>query len=99
MAMDFEWDETKSDRTRRERGVGFDYAVLIFEGLVLEWEDRREDWGETRIVAAGTVEDVILTVIYTDRGKRRRIISARKARQEEREAWLSYVDLLKSSGS
>jgi len=96
--MDFEWDEAKSNRTRRERGFGFDYAAQVFEGPVLEWEDRRKDWGETRIAAVGAVEDVVLTVIYTDRSERRRIISARKARKEEREAWLSYADLLKNSG-
>ena len=98
MTMEFEWDEAKSDRTRRERGFGFAEAALIFNGPALEWEDRRQDWRETRIVAVGAVEDIILAVIYTDRGECRRIISARKARKKEREAWLSYVDLLKSSG-
>ncbi len=34
MTMEFEWDEAKSDWTRRERGFGFEEAALIFEGSV-----------------------------------------------------------------
>ncbi|MBI2718140.1 MAG: BrnT family toxin [Rhizobiales bacterium] len=97
--MEFEWDEAKSERTRLERGFGFDAAVSIFEGPVLEWEDRRQDWGETRILAVGSVGKDVLAVIYTDRSSRRRIISARKARKKEREAWRLYVALLKTSGA
>jgi uncharacterized DUF497 family protein len=95
--MEFEWDEAKSEWTRRERGFGFEDAIPIFDGPVLEWEDQREDWGEKRIVAIGSVGEDILAVIYTDRGPRRRIISARSARKKERNTWLSYVELLKKS--
>jgi uncharacterized DUF497 family protein len=34
-------------------------------------------------VIAGMVNDVILTVVYTERGERTRIISARKATKHE----------------
>lgn len=95
--MDFEWDEAKSERNRRERGAGFEDVIPIFDGPVLEWEDQRQDWGEKRIVAIGSVDEDILAVIYTDRGSRRRIISARSARKKERKACLSYVELLKKS--
>jgi len=89
--MQFEWDESKSQRNRRERGFSFERAALIFQGPIIEWCDIREDWGETRIVAVGSVEDDILAVIYTERGELRRIISARKARKKERELWLWSV--------
>ena len=81
--MDFEWDETKSDRNRSERGFGFEVAVLIFDGPVIEWCDIREEWGEARIVAIGSVDGHVLAVVYTDRGDIRRIISARRARKKE----------------
>ncbi|HVV27364.1 MAG TPA: BrnT family toxin [Rhizomicrobium sp.] len=97
--MEFEWDDAKSERTRKERGFGFEDAALIFAGPVLEWEDQRQDWGETRILAVGSVDSDILAVVYTDRESRRRIISARKARKKEREAWQSYVELLNKSGA
>jgi uncharacterized DUF497 family protein len=89
MRMEFEWDEIKSERTRRERGVGFDAAIGIFEGRVVQWEDERRDWGEIRIVAVGVANGRFLTVVYTDRGERRRIISARVSRETERERWRS----------
>lgn len=91
MAMEFEWDEAKSERTRRERGFDFATATKIFDGPVIGARDTRKDWGEVRMVAVGAVGDEILTVIYTDRGDRRRIISARRPRRKEREAWLSFA--------
>lgn len=87
--MDFEWDEQKSERTRRERGLSFRVAVGIFEGRTLEWPDERRNWGEARIVAVGKVGERFLTVVYTVRGENRRIISVRPARKRERERWLS----------
>jgi uncharacterized DUF497 family protein len=50
-AMNFEWDSEKSDQNLAERGFGFDLAVLIFEGVTLEKEDRRKNYGEKRIQA------------------------------------------------
>jgi hypothetical protein len=90
--MDFGWDETKSDRNRRERGFGYDSAALIFDGPVIEWCDTREAWGETRVVAVGSVEGVMLAVVYTDRGNVRRIVSARRARKKECELWRWSVE-------
>ncbi len=84
MDMDFEWDDAKSERNLKERGFGFDLAVLIFEGPVIEWCDVREAWGEARI---GAVAGAIPAVIYTDRESVRRIISARRARKKEAELW------------
>ena len=91
--MEFEWDEAKSRRNLEDRGFGYDAAALIFEGPVIEWCDVREAWGEARIVAVGSVEGIVLAVVYTDRDNVRRIISARKARKKERELWQWSVDL------
>lgn len=87
MAMDFEWDDAKSEKNRRERGFGFEWAALIFEGPVIEWSDIREAWGEDRVVAIGSVEGIVLAVVYNDRDDVRRIISARRARKKEEELW------------
>lgn len=97
--MLFEWDDEKSERTRRERGFGFDDAALVFTGPVLEWCDVREAWGEVRIVAIGKVDGVVLAVIYTERGNVRRIISARPARRKERKAWQWFVEISETSAS
>ena len=93
MAVEFEWDETKSKRNLEGRGFGYDAAALIFEGPVIEWCDVREAWGEARVVAVGSVNGVLLAVVYTDRGDVRRIISARKARKKESELWQWSINL------
>ena len=90
--MDFEWDDAKSAKNRRERDFGFDWAALILEGAVIEWSDVREAWGEDRVVAVGSVDGVVLAVIYTDRDDVRRIISVRRARRKEEELWRRCVN-------
>lgn len=80
----FEWDPVKARANLRKHGVGFPAAARIFEGLVVERSDDREDYGEERIVALGTVNVQVLHVVYTWRGEARRIISARRAEAHER---------------
>ncbi len=65
--MIFEWDPLKSDANLCDRGFDFEFAVLVFEGILLQKEDRRKAYGELRMVAIGVVEGVHLTVVYTDR--------------------------------
>ena len=89
--MIFEWDEAKHARNIRERGFGFRFASKIFGDPVLEREDRREDYGETRVVAIGEYRGVILVVTYTERSGVRRIISARRANRKERLQWQLFV--------
>jgi uncharacterized protein len=74
--MEFKWDEDKHHPS--ERGFGFDFAALVFDGPVIEETDNRRDYGEMRILAIGEAEGVVLAVIYTDREDVRRIISARQ---------------------
>ena len=83
----FEWDEAKSARNLRERGFDFEFATGIFKDPVVEEEDLRRDYGEQRFVATGGIDDRFFTVVYTRRGERRRIISARPASEEERNGY------------
>lgn len=87
--MAFAWDEAKHERNLRERGFGFDFAALIFEGDTIEVEDDRMAYGETRMRAIGQASGFILTVVYTDRKAVRRIISARLSNTKERRQWLA----------
>jgi len=83
----FEYDLEKDQRNVKERGFGFEIAAGIFENLVLEWPDTRRDYGEDRFIALGIVDNRVLVVVYTWRGNKRRIISARKADRNERETY------------
>lgn len=90
--MRFSWDARKSERNLRERGFDFEFATQIFEGATLERADLRRDYGEHRMIAVGKTQEIALTVVYTDRAEvdgeiNRRIISARKSDQREREAY------------
>lgn len=87
--MRFDWDPAKSESNLRERGFDYAFATLIFEGSTLEVEDRRQDYGERRIVTIGRAASLHLTVVYTDRTSGsgetvRRIISARRSNRHER---------------
>lgn len=81
----FEWDERKNERCKRERGFDFRFAIKIFETDVDQVEDKRADYGETRFIATGQVQDRVLVVVWTPRGSIQRIISARRASKRERE--------------
>jgi uncharacterized DUF497 family protein len=84
----FEWDEAKSNRNRAERGFDFEYACRIFVRQVLEEkDDRRRNYGESRIIATGEIGTETFVVVYTWRGNRRPIISARPAKRRERDAY------------
>ena len=81
--MEFEWDEAKNDANLAKHGFDFEHAAQIFEGPVREQTDPRP-WGEQRTVATGQIGGNFITVVYTRRNGRYRIISARPARRSER---------------
>ena len=92
----FSWDDRKSDRNLEERGFDCEFAAQIFDGLTLEREDTRRDYGERRVIAIGMAQDIALTVVYTDRAEAggevvRRIVSARVSDRRERQAYKRAV--------
>lgn len=85
--MQFEWDEAKSDATFERRGFDFAYAALVFaDPLRIERLDSRQDYGESRWQTVGAIEGDVIFVAFTMRSTVTRIISARRAHDnEERE--------------
>ena len=84
--MQFEFDPEKSEENVRLGRLPFDFAGLIFEGPFIEEPDLRIDYGETRFMATGPIEDLggrVFVVVYTWRGHIRRIVSFRKANDKE----------------
>jgi uncharacterized protein len=55
--------------------------------LALIVQDTSDDYGEHRFLVTGMVEDLMITVAYTERGESIRIISARRASIDERRAY------------
>ncbi|HKH33195.1 MAG TPA: BrnT family toxin [Beijerinckiaceae bacterium] len=77
----------RSRRTLQERGFDFDFATRIFRGRAFEREDTRLNYGERRVIAVGKVEDVFVTLVYTDCQGARRVIAAWPSSRKERKLW------------
>ena len=83
--MEFEWDPEKDRSNKGKHGIDFASATRVFrDPRHITIDSTRPDHGETRMKAVGLVEDRLMVVIFTDRGANRRIISARRARPNER---------------
>lgn len=73
----FEWNEAKNRCNYRKHKIFFEFAILVFSNEpYLDEPDDRRDYGEVRCRAVGRARDEFVTVVYTPRGARRRIISA-----------------------
>lgn len=88
----FAWDEAKRLTNIQKHGVDFLDAAELFEGEYLD-RPAREVAGEQRHAATGPVEGRFITVIYVIRDEVVRIISARRARDNERRDFEALHDL------
>jgi uncharacterized DUF497 family protein len=82
--MGFEWDSAKDAANQRKHGIGFREAVEIFRGFVVFAEDRRHDYGEQRFIALGEYDGEVIRLVFTERKRNIRIISAWKANGNDR---------------
>jgi uncharacterized DUF497 family protein len=82
--MRISYDPAKRDRTLAGRGLDFNDAVEVFDGIVVEVQDTRRDYGEPRIVCFGFLRRRLVQIVYTPRGAVRHIISMRKANDREK---------------
>ncbi len=81
--MRITFDQAKRDRTLATRGLAFEDANVVFDGVTLEVEDTRKDYGETRIICFGYLMGRMVVVGYTPRGEARHVFSMRKANARE----------------
>ena len=78
----FEWDADKNWHNIEKHGIDFEDVVEVFYGLhVVRPSDRR---GEQRWIAIGETKKRTIAVVFTRRGDQIRIISARRARTNEK---------------
>ncbi len=81
--MEIEFDADKRDKTLAERGLDFARAGDVFAGATVTAEDARFDYGEPRFNTVGALDGRMVVMVWTPRGKARRIISMRKANERE----------------
>ena len=91
--MRISYDPLKRERTLIERGLDFDDALSVFEGLTVEVEDVRKSYGERRIICYGLLAGRMIVVGYTPRGSVRHIFSMRKANDREQARLAPYFGL------
>ncbi len=91
--MRITWDPAKRAKTLAERGLDFADAAIVFDGVTVEIEDTRKDYGETRIICYGHLEGRMVVVGYVPRGKGRHIFSMRKANGREQERLAPYFEI------
>jgi uncharacterized DUF497 family protein len=81
---DFEWDEPKATSNLKKHGISFvTGARIFFDADRVEWDVSRSTDFEARHKVVGLVEGRLLTVVFTVRNARGRIISARPANASE----------------
>lgn len=86
--MDFEYDEAKSQANKRKHGLDFVEAQRLWSDPdLLEIPARTSD--EPRFLVIGSMDEKLWSAVITYRNERIRIISARRARREERELYES----------
>ncbi|MYN17027.1 BrnT family toxin [Rugamonas sp. FT107W] len=90
--MGVTFDPSKRQKTVVERGLDFVRARDAFEGVTVTTDDERLDYGEHRCVTVGYLDERIVVVVWTPRGRARRIISMRKANEREIAKFLRDLD-------
>ena len=82
--MEITFDPAKRDKTLADRGLDFEDTKKVFAGVTFEIEDTRKDYGETRVICFGILNDRMVVIGYVPRGADRHIFSMRKANDREK---------------
>ena len=85
MDLDLEWDEAKRIGNLAKHKVDFEgVRAAFYDGKAQVVADARTDYGEDRLIMTARCGGDLLVIVYTPRGKKIRIISARFASARER---------------
>lgn len=89
--MRFEWDETKARTNKNKHQVDFELVERFeFRSALIELDDDL-DYGEERWSAIGWVGLYLFTVVYVERSDAIRVISLRKATNNEKRRYGKYI--------
>lgn len=85
--LEFEWDEDKARRNVEKHGVTFEEAAEAFFDPFYQTGDASVNDELRDFVLGYSLAQRLLLVIYTERGERTRLISARPATRAERKLY------------
>jgi uncharacterized protein len=91
--MQFEWDPIKTEVNRRKHGISFKEAATVWtDAFALIAPDPLHSVGEAREWIIGVSHrDHLMVVVFTQRGDRIRIISARPPTKRERDGYVEQL--------
>ena len=82
--MRFDWDDAKAQANEAKHGAPFEYAAAIFlDPSRIDFDASRPEDNEDRRKVVGVIEGRLFTVVYTRRDDVIRLISARRANEQE----------------
>jgi uncharacterized DUF497 family protein len=86
--MSIDWDPAKAQANLRKHGISVDDAATVFQdpNRIEVYDDR--DYDEDRWVVIGRVGRMLIYVVYTERDGGVRLISARKADENDETDYL-----------
>jgi len=83
--VEIEWDAKKAASNLRKHGIDFADAALVFEDdLALTRQDLHSHHEERFVTLGCDPQGRLMVVVYTWRGERLRLITAREATSKER---------------
>lgn len=86
----YEWDQDKREVNLNKHGVDFaDIEHFQWDSALVGRSDRH---GETRYIGVGYLQDRLYVVVFADRESATRIISLRRASQEERQRYAATIN-------
>ena len=88
--MRITFDPAKRALTLAERGLDFVRATEVFAGRHLTGRDLRHS-GEEHFITAGLLDGRVVVLVWTPRGRARRVISMRKANAREQARYASHL--------
>lgn len=84
--MIFEWDPAKRTANLAKHGLDLTVGAALFDGrMVYTYPSPRAE--EPRWVTIGRIEEILVALVWTDRGGTARLISLRRARNAEKSAY------------
>ena len=81
--MRFVWDEEKRRINLTRHGIDFVHVAQVFDGLTLDLDDNRYDYGERRVFTLGLLNGEVVAIGYTQTDDLIRLITARRASRNE----------------
>jgi uncharacterized protein len=88
IVMEFEWDDRKAALNIANHAFSFEEAQAVFlDPEVVIFDTFRPQDGEDRRKAIGMIKGRLFTVVFTRRGDRTRLISARRSNSSEEKSY------------